>query len=59
VRGEIMRKFTIELDEMVCKWLEHIAEVTGNSVEKVIADGICNKIISIEDVINKSFTYSE
>ena len=54
-----MRKFTIELDEMVCKWLEHIAEVTGNSVEKVIADGICNKIISIEDVINKSFTYSE
>jgi len=33
-----MKKFTIELDEMICKWLEHISEVTGESVETLIAN---------------------
>jgi len=38
--GDGMREFTIELDEMVCKWLEHISEITGRPIEEVIADGI-------------------
>ena len=41
-----MRKFTIELDEMVCKWLEHIADVTGKPIEVVIAERINNKVVA-------------
>ena len=54
-----MRKFTIELDEMVCKWLEHISNVTGESVEKVIANGIYRKIEALEEGVIKAFTYYE
>ncbi|MCL2402041.1 MAG: hypothetical protein FWC90_05290 [Oscillospiraceae bacterium] len=54
-----MRQFTIELDEMVCKWLEHISELTGKPIESVIANGIYNQVVVLEDNIFKSFTDSE
>jgi len=59
--GEVipMRQFTIELDEVVCKWLEHISERTGKSIEHIIASGIYNQVSTFEDSVFKSFTYSE
>ena len=54
-----MQKFTVELDEAICKWLVHISEVTGKTVESVIADGIYNQIVTYEDRIYKDFGYSE
>jgi len=54
-----MQRFTVEFDEMICKWLAHIAELTGKSIENVIADGIHNQLVAFEDSICKSFTYSE
>ena len=54
-----MKQFTIELDEMVCCWLEHIANVTGESVEKIIANGIYHQVEMLEDGVVKTFTYSE
>ena len=50
-----MRQFTIELDEMACKWLEHISELTGKSVEGVIESVVSNQIISLEDSAFKAF----
>ena len=54
-----MKQFTIELDEMVCKWLEHIAEVTGQSIESIIANGIFNQIENLEESAIKAFAYRE
>ena len=54
-----MRQFTIELDEMVCKWLTHIAEVTGKTIEQIIEDGITNQVIQVEVSVYQSFTYRE
>ena len=54
-----MKQFTVELDEMVCKWLSHISEITGKSEEKVIADGVYNQISALEETVSKSFTYSD
>ena len=51
-----MKQFTIELDEMICNWLEHISEVTGKPIENIIASGISNKMIELEDVICSAFT---
>jgi len=54
-----MRKFTIELDEMICKWLEHIAQMTGTSIESVIENGIYKRVIEVEESVYRTFTYSE
>ena len=54
-----MQKFTVELDEVICKWLAHIAEVTGQSIENVISNGISQQITSLEDNAVKAFTYHE
>jgi len=54
-----MRQFTIELDEMVCKWLEHIAEISGKPIEQIIADGVTNQVIKVEDSVFQSFAYTE
>jgi len=54
-----MRKFQIELDEMVCKWLEHIAEVTGQRIEEVISNGVYRQVAGLEENAVKSFTYQE
>ena len=53
-----MRQFTIELDEMICKWLEHISELTGKSIESLISSGIGNLMISFEDDVFKAFADS-
>jgi len=55
----LMKQYTVEFDEMTCKWLLQISELTGNPVEKVIADAIYNSITAIEDILCKHFTYSE
>jgi predicted transcriptional regulator len=54
-----MRQFTIELDDITCQWLEHIAELTGKPIEGIITNGIYNQIINLEDAAFKSFSYSE
>jgi len=54
-----MKQFTVEFDAITCKWLEHIAELTGKSIESVIADGIYNQNATFEDSICKSFTFPE
>ena len=54
-----MKQFTIELDEMICKWLEHISEVTGISIEKLIASAIYHQITTLEDNVCKSFSVHE
>ena len=53
-----MPQFTIELDEMVCKWLKHISELTGRPVENLISSGICNLMITFEDNVFKAFADS-
>ncbi|MCL2579093.1 MAG: hypothetical protein FWE32_03575 [Oscillospiraceae bacterium] len=52
-----MKQFQIELDEMVCIWLKHIAKVTGQSVEEAISNGIFQQIASLEESAVKAFTY--
>ena len=54
-----MQQYTIELDETVCKWLEHIAEMTGETVERIISNGIFNQVAALDDNVSKSFTYNE
>ena len=54
-----MRQFTVELDEMLCKWLEHISEVTGEPIEKLIAGGIYHQITALEDGVYKAFSVNE
>jgi len=54
-----MRQFTIGLDEIACKWLEHISELSGQSIENLIASGIGNLIIDFEDDIFKTFSDSK
>lgn len=54
-----MRKFTVELDDMICKWLEHISEVTGEPIEKLIANGIYHQVTVLEDGIYKVFSVYE
>ncbi|MDL2206994.1 hypothetical protein LJC33_08825 [Eubacteriales bacterium OttesenSCG-928-N13] len=54
-----MKQFTVELDEMVCCWLEHISKVTGETIEKIISNGIYHQVTMLEDDAVKMFTYSE
>ena len=51
-----MKQFTIELGEMTCKWLEHISALTDTPVEKVIAIGVENVVIALEEDAFKAFT---
>ena len=50
-----MREVTIELEELVCKWLDHISEVTGKPVEEIIVNGIYNHMSAIEGSVHKAF----
>jgi hypothetical protein len=54
-----MKQFTVELDEMVYCWLEHISRVTGETVEKIISNGIYHQVTMLEVHAAKMFTYSE
>ena len=54
-----MKEFTIQLDDMACKWLEHISAVTGESAERVISNGLYHQMTKIEDDILNVFTYRE
>ena len=54
-----MRQFTIELDEMICKWLEHISGLTGKPIENLISSGIGKLMIAFEDEVFKAFVDSE
>ena len=54
-----MKQYTVELDEMVCKWLACISELTGKPIERIIADGIYNQIAALEEKVSNSFDYSE
>ena len=53
-----MAQFTVELDEMVCKWLSHISEITGKSIENLIADGTYNHVSALEEKASTFFDYS-
>lgn len=52
-----MTQFTVELDDTVCCWLEHISKVTGEPVDKVICNGIFHQIAALEEDVYKTFTY--
>ena len=54
-----MRQFTIELDETVCKWLEHTSALTNKPIESLIAAGIGNLVIAIEGEVFDIFTESK
>lgn len=54
-----MKEFTIELDDTICAWLEHISSVTDEPIEKLIANGIYNQIAMVEEGIVKGFTFNE
>ena len=51
-----MQKFTIELEEMACKWMEHVSEVTGKSIERAIEDAVYNQIAALERSVLEAFT---
>jgi len=53
--GYFMRQFTIELDEMTCIWLEHISQLKNEPIEKLIAKGVSNRILKLEDEAFKFF----
>ena len=52
-----MQKFTIELDDTICTWLAHMAEIIGKPIEIVIADGVYNQVNALEDNAIEMFTY--
>lgn len=54
-----MRKFEIEFEETICKWLEHIAVTTGQTIEEVITNGIERQVENIEEWAFRIFTYRE
>ena len=54
-----MKRFQIELDEVICQWLAHIAEVTSQSIEDVISNGISRQVANLEENAVKAFTYRE
>jgi len=54
-----MKQFQIQLDETVYKWLAHIAEVTGQTIEDVISNGIYHQIANLDESVTKAFTYCE
>jgi len=54
-----VKVFEVELDETVCKWLEHIAEMTEQTIEEVISNGICQQVVILEEAAMKAFTYQD
>ena len=54
-----MKQFQIQLDEVICQRLAYIAEITNQSVEDVISNGIFQQITNLEESIFKTFTYRE
>jgi len=54
-----MKQYKIELDDVVCGWLEHIAEATDQTVESVISNGISYQVANLEESALKAFTYRE
>ena len=54
-----MKQFKIELDEMVHKWLVHIAEVTGQPIENIISNAVYQQVASLEESATKLFAYRE
>ena len=54
-----MQQFQIQLDEVVCQRLAYIAEVTDQSIEDVISNGIYQQVANFEENIFKTFTYRE
>jgi len=57
--GTCMQQFTVELDEVICQWLRHIAEATNQSIENVISNGIYQQVTSLEEAAIKAFTDRE
>ena len=54
-----MKQFQIELDEVVCQWLTHIAAITGQPIESIISNVVYQQVASLEDIVTRSFTYQE
>lgn len=54
-----MKQFTIELDDNICIWLEHISALTNEPIEKLIANSVYSQIATGEDGIVEVFTYHE
>ncbi len=54
-----MKQFTIELDDTICIWLEHISALANEPIEKLIANSVYSQIATVEDGIVEVFTYHE
>ena len=54
-----MKQFIIELDDIICIWLEHISALTNQPIETLIANSVYSQIATLEDGIVKVFTYNE
>lgn len=54
-----MKQFTVELDDTVCVWLEHISALTNEPAEQLIANSIYNQIAAVEAGVVTLFTYDE
>ena len=54
-----MKQFTIELDDTICTWLEHISALTNEPIEELIANSVYSQIATVEEGIVKMFIYNE
>jgi len=54
-----MKTYTIELQEVADKWLAHIAEITGETPERLIADAVYNHLYALEEDMQARFIYRE
>ena len=54
-----MKEFTIQLDEVICKWLELISDVTRKPIESIIVNGLYNQMEIVEDKVHELFMYTE
>lgn len=54
-----MSTYTVTLSEVSNEWLKHISDRTNKPIEELIADGIENYIIAIEDRIFSDFFATE
>ena len=56
---QILKQFTIELDDTIVDFLESIASHLGESIETVIADGAFNLVTNVSEDVRKVFTVGD
>ncbi len=54
-----MKQFTIELEDSLCAWMEHVALITGEPIEKLIVDRLYRTVNDWEISIYDAFGVNE